>query len=40
MFKDALLGGISAEDADTIWKWDAGTHSYAKAYLVATRGTL
>jgi len=38
MFKEALTGGTSAEDADTLWKWDSGTQSYATAYIVAGWG--
>ncbi len=38
MIAEALTGGPSAEDADIIWKWDATTQSYAKAYLVAGKG--
>ncbi|NQT82892.1 hypothetical protein HQ563_07710 [bacterium] len=38
MFKEALTGGTSAEDADTLWKWDSGMQSYATAYIVAGWG--
>jgi hypothetical protein len=40
MFREVMMPGASAVEADTIWKWDSGTQSYATAYIVAGWGEL
>jgi hypothetical protein len=35
---EAVTGGPSAQEADTIWKWDEHTQSYQTAYLIAGWG--
>jgi hypothetical protein len=38
MFREVMEPGASAEEADTLWKWDSGTQSYTMAYILAGWG--